>query len=226
MKMKGKRNATTKNVRAFLIDVFDATKNKSLVLGDIVFKSNGVALHRKHKIANNYGPTRLVRLGILEEVIIDKVKYFRRILPDFANESELRLLADKLHASVYEQKRKSNIQMREKALAETKTEQKQINFENDTVTVLKEEDDYPTLLDHFKETVDQLNLEKADLEMKLEDANKSKLELRNKITRLEATLRRKDDAFETMMNAINDGAKVIIEQKDMYYSERIAKNEE
>lgn len=205
-----KRTKTTKNVMLFLTDVFNLTKNKSLVLGKTIFRPNDVPLCEKHGIANNYGLKLLLMKNLLEELKLDGEKYYRWIGRDLSDEETLIEVADELHTHVYNVKRDSKRKKEERDSQNTDT-QRRIKFQNDTVTAVvdKNDDDYPTLLEQFKNTVDELRLEIARKDETIVERNKRIIQLKKRLGLAAKNFEKKNQAMDEINEAMSDVINVL-----------------
>lgn len=226
MKRISKQKTTTKRVEGFLKDVFEKTKNKSLIPTEILIKPNGIPLFKVHKISGYFNLKLLIENSIIEEIVLNKEKYCRRIMPDFSDENnELHLLADKLHSQVYEIKRQLAINTESKKLAKTNCEQTEIEFKNDTIVVEKNDNNNSTILDEFKLTIDQLNLEKAGLEQKLEVTNKANIELRKRLSKVTNIFHRKNNAMKNIETAWTNFSEIFITNNEDFWKEKNEKKD-
>lgn len=212
MKKYNKQKGTTVKVASFLKDVLERTENKSLVLGDTIFN-----LTKTYHISNSYSTKLLVNMGILEMVNHEKTKYYKKIIPDNITDDEINSYADKLHQAVYEYKRASKAKLNKKREAEANVQQTEIDFKNDTAIIKKDDDvNYPTLLDQFKETVDQLNLEKVDLQQELEKANNRILGLRKRVGYLTNLIEKKNLVMDNIEAGYTVFTKLFIENAEEF----------
>lgn len=195
----------------FLMDIYNLTKNKSLVLGKIIFNPEGIPLCKKHGIANNYGLKLLLNKNILEEVVLDGDKYYRWVGRDLSNEETLIEVADELHTHVYNVKRESQRKKEEREHQKVLETQKRINFQNDTVTAIvdKNDDDYPTLLEQFKNTVDELRLEIVRKDEIIVERNKRIIQLKKRLNLAIDNFKNKNEAMDEINEAMSDVIKVL-----------------
>ena len=216
-----KRKSTTKKVELFLLDVFNVTKNESLVLRDVIFKPDGILLTKKHKIADDYSLKLFLRKELLHEKVIDGVKYYKWIGADLSNENELLKVANELHTHVYNVKRISCEKLKQKKANESSNidTQSSIEFENDTV-VLRKENNSPTIVELQKKEINKLRLKIVDLEQEIEAKNKRFISLQNRLTHASKVFERKNKSMKTIKDGLIIFSEIFFENSEKFWDDK------
>jgi len=108
-------------------------------------------------------------------------------------------------------KRESQRKKEEREYQKVLETQKRINFQNDTVTAIvdKNDDDYPTLLEQFKNTVEELRLEIVRKDEIIVERNKRIIQLKKRLNLAIDNFKKKNEAMDEINEAMSDVIKVL-----------------